>query len=69
MDIFGVLAWLFSSFAIGILGGVYLGKRGVAGIESDVNDLKLDIAHIKGKLTPTPVISTVAHVPDSPSQS
>lgn len=69
MDFLATVAWLLISFGIGLLGGVYLSKRGIAGIENDVNNVKMDIANIKGKLTPTPVISTVAHVPDTAQQS
>lgn len=69
MDFFAIIAWLLISFGMGLLGGVYLSKRGIAGIESDVAGVKLDIANIKGKLTPTPVVSTIAHVPDPTQQS
>lgn len=57
------------TFVVGGVLGYYLGHRGIAGVESDLQDVKTDIANIKGKLTPTPVITPIAPIqPVAPIQ-
>lgn len=41
--------------------GYYIGHRGLTGVQSDLNDVKQDIANVKGKLEGTPsVVATVS---------
>lgn len=42
--------------AISFVIGYYIGERGVKGVSSDLSDVKADIAGIKAKLSPTPVV-------------
>lgn len=50
--------WIGTGFTIfaGVL-GYYLGERGWTGVQNDLNNVKQDIAHIKGVLTPTTVVA------------
>lgn len=44
----------------------YLGERGFAGVKIDLDNVKLDIAHIQGKLSgssQTPVITPITNSP------
>ena len=47
----------FSLF-FGIL-GYYIGERGVTGVENDLNNVKLDVATIKGKIDGPAVVTPV----------
>ena len=42
--------------------GYYVGERGWTGVENDLNNVKLDIAHIQGKLGVTPTTTIVTPV-------
>lgn len=41
----------FSALFFGL--GFYLGKRGLTGVETDLENIKLDIAHLKGAVSGT----------------
>lgn len=52
--------------AVSLVVGYFMGKRGLTGVASDLNNVKTDIANLKGKLdgqaqvvtvTPTPVVA------------
>lgn len=50
--------------------GYYLGERGWQGVQSDLNNVKLDVAHIQGKLgvnTQTTQIITPSESPKAPA--
>lgn len=44
--------------------GYYLGERGLKGVETDLNNLKLDFEGVKAKIAMTPVVTPV--VPSAP---
>lgn len=60
--------YLTLGFSI-VTGGIcyYIGERGWTGVQNDLNNVKLDIAHIKGKLgvtqTQTPIVTPVTNNP------
>lgn len=55
------IAFGFSIFT-GII-GYYVGERGWQGVQNDLNNVKIDIAHIKGTLSgPANTVTTVPAV-------
>lgn len=64
LNVFGV---------VGFILGLYVGHRGWTGVQSDLGDVKSDLANIKGRLTPTVTITPVpapvivTDVPPNPS--
>lgn len=62
------IAFGFSLFA-GIA-GFYLGERGWHGVQNDLNNIKLDIANLKGShgtVTTIPVVTPHPAGPDTPT--
>ena len=52
--------WLIVGFSMfsGIM-GFYVGERGFQGVQNDLNNVKLDVANIKGKISGPTVTPTV----------
>jgi hypothetical protein len=60
---FSTAFWLTFGFSIfTFVVGYYFGERGFQGVQNDLNNVKVDVAHIKGSLS-GPVVPTVTPIP------
>ncbi len=58
MDLYILLGFNIA-MAVSFALGYYVGHRGLTGVQSDLSDIKQDIANVKGKLEGIPAVVQV----------